>query len=83
VLTCPRCGGELEEGDTRCEQCGHVLAVSPAGEAAAPAEAPGARRLMAGLGCGMLVWRFALIAIVALFGLLLGGLVGAAPGAWV
>jgi hypothetical protein len=83
VLTCPRCGGDVAEDDARCEQCGHVLAVSPAPAGVPPAKAPGVRRLIAGLGCGMLALMLALIAIVVLFGLLVGGLVGAAPGAWV
>ena len=80
--TCPRCGGLLLPGAARCEECGHVLdaTVGPSGEAtSAPAAAPpGARRLIAGLGCGILMVMVALLSIIALFGLLMGGLLGAA-----
>ncbi len=74
--SCPRCGGELAVGETRCEQCGHVLAASAPSPAVSPV--PPARRLIAGLGCGMLAVMLALISIVVLFRLLLGGLLGAA-----
>lgn len=70
--TCPRCGGDLPAGATRCEECGHVLA------SAAPPAAPSARRLITGLGCGILAVMLALLSIVALFGLLAGGLLGSA-----
>ena len=76
MSSCPRCGGELAGGETRCEQCGHVLAAPAPSPAALPV--PPARRLIAGLGCGMLAVMLALISIVVLFGLLLGGLLGAA-----
>lgn len=77
MLTCPRCGGDLPEGAARCEHCGHVLAADPPGKDAPAAAAPTGRKLIAGLGCGMLAVMLALISIVALFGLLLGGLLGA------
>jgi hypothetical protein len=73
--TCPRCGGDVAEGVLRCEHCGHLLSAPPV---AAPAPAPGAPRLIAGLGCGMLTVILVLISVVVVFGLLLGGLVGAA-----
>lgn len=80
VPTCPRCGGELSTGATRCEECGHALdaAGAPSAEATSAAAAPGARRLIAGLGCGILAVMLVLLTIVALFGLLMGGLLGAA-----
>lgn len=73
--TCPRCGGELAGGEARCEQCGHLLAVAAPGP---PSPLPRGRSLIAGLGCGMLAVMLALFSIVVLFGLLLGGLLGAA-----
>ena len=75
--TCPRCGGEVAEEASRCEHCGHRLtaAVDP-GPPAAPA--PGARGLIAGIGCGMLTVMLVLISIIVVFGALLGGLIGAA-----
>jgi hypothetical protein len=54
-----------------------VLAVAPAA-AGALADPPGAPRLVAGLGCGMLAVMLALISLVALFGLVMGGLLGTA-----
>ena len=74
--TCARCGGDLPEGAARCEDCGHVLADRP-GPDASSTEAPSSRKLIAGLGCGMLAVMLALVSIVVLFGLLMGGLVGA------
>ena len=74
--TCPRCGGDVGEGALRCEHCGHLLTGAPASPASA--SAPGAPRLIAGLGCGMLTVILVLISIVVVFGLLLGGLVGVA-----
>lgn len=76
--TCARCGGDLPEGAARCEDCGHELAAGPPGPGAFATEVPSGRKLIAGLGCGMLAVMLALISIVALFGLLLGGLLGAA-----
>jgi len=76
VLTCARCGGDLPEGAARCEDCGHAVAPEPASPGASAA-GPSGRKLIAGLGCGMLAVMLALISIVALFGLLLGGLLGA------
>ena len=76
--TCARCGGDLPpEGVARCEHCGHVLA-GPPGKDASTSEVPSGPKLIAGLGCGMLAVMLALISIVALVWLLLGGLVGAA-----
>ena len=73
--TCPRCGGELAEGAARCENCGHLLAAPAAPE---PAAFPGAPKVIAGVGCGVLTVMLVLISIVAVLGALLGGLVGAA-----
>jgi hypothetical protein len=82
-VDCPRCGGDLPEGADRCEQCGHVLSTSPAPSPVRLSTAPGGPGLIASLGCGMLAVMAALISIVVLFGLLLGGLVGAAGArAW-
>jgi hypothetical protein len=80
VTTCPRCGGELPAGATRCEECGHALVAAgpPSAEATPAAAVPGARRLIAGLGCGILAVMLVLLSIVVLFGLLLGGLLGSA-----
>jgi hypothetical protein len=77
VLTCARCGGDLPEGAARCEHCGHAVAPEPAGPPGAPVAEASGRKLIAGLGCGMLAVMLALMFIVVLFGLLLGGLVGA------
>ena len=78
MQSCPRCGAELEADAGHCEECGHRLAfpggVAPAG----PIRAPGAPRLIAGLGCGMLAVMLALVSLVALFGLIMGGLLGVA-----
>jgi len=76
VLTCARCGGDLPEGAARCEDCGHAVAPAPAGPPGESVAASG-RKLIAGLGCGMLAVMLAVMSIVVLFGLLLGGLVGA------
>ncbi|HVR70129.1 MAG TPA: hypothetical protein VMT87_04720, partial [Vicinamibacteria bacterium] len=77
VGTCPRCGGELAADQTTCDQCGHAPDRAAPGPAVPP-PAPGGGRLIASLGCGMLAVMLALISIVVLFGLLLGGLLGAA-----
>ena len=73
--TCPRCGGDVPEGADRCEHCGHTLT---AAAAPPPAETPGATRLIASLGCGMLTVMLVLISIVVVLGALVGGLLGAA-----
>ena len=77
MATCVRCGGELAADETRCDQCGHAPARAAPGPAVPP-PAPGGGRLIAGLGCGMLAVMLVLISIAVLFGLLLGGLLGAA-----
>ena len=75
MATCPRCGGEVVAEDGLCEHCGHRLSgVSPVTTEAAP---PG-RKLIAGIGCGMLTVMLILISIFVVFGALLGGLLGAA-----
>ena len=58
-----------------CEHCGHRLA---APEALEPEPFPGAPKVIAGVGCGVLTVMLVLISIVAVLGALLGGLVGAA-----
>jgi len=75
-VTCPRCGGEVAEGTAQCEHCGHRLV--SAAPAPPPAAASGARHVIAGVGCGMLTVILVLISIVVVFGVLLGGLIGAA-----
>ena len=75
--TCPRCGGDVAEGDDRCEHCGHALAAAPPEPASAWAAPAGARRI-AGVGCGLLTVMLILVSIVAVLGALLGGLLGAA-----
>jgi hypothetical protein len=76
VPTCARCGGDVPEGADRCEHCGHLL-VAPSAEPG-PAAFPGAPRVIAGVGCGVLTVMLVLISIVVVLGALLGGLVGAA-----
>ena len=78
--TCPRCGGDVAEGDVRCEHCGHALAAAAAPPPASTSAAPEGARRIAGVGCGLLTVMLILIAIVAVFGALLGGLLGAAGG---
>ena len=75
--TCARCGGDLPEGAARCEECGHELAAGLPAPGASTTEVPSGRRLIAGLGCGMLTVMLAVISIVVLLGMLLGGLLGA------
>ena len=74
----------MEPGDERCEECGHRL--GPSAPEPPPASAPGARVLIARLGCGMLGLVLALLVLAALIALLVGGLIGTAPlaptGAW-
>lgn len=71
-MTCPYCGGDLPPGAARCEHCGHDLL--PKQEAPGAAEGP-----KWGLGCGLLGVLLAFLSVVILFGLLLGGLLGAPP----
>ena len=75
MATCPRCGGEVAGGADRCEHCGHRLtADAPAPAAGAPAP----RKLIAGIGCGLVTVMLILISLFVVFGALLGGLLGAA-----
>jgi hypothetical protein len=78
VASCPRCGGELDAGATRCEECGHVLASAATVPAVRAGPPPSSPELIARLGCGMLTVMLFLISLVALIGLLVGGLLGAA-----
>ena len=74
MLSCPRCGGDLPEGAERCEHCGHRVADTSATHAADAKPPP---RWTAGLGCGLIGVLLVLISVVLVFGLLLGGLLGA------
>jgi hypothetical protein len=72
VATCPYCAADLPDGAAACPECGRGLAPP----APAPAEAPTPLRVVGGLGCVVLGALAALLAVVVLFGVLAGGLLG-------
>ena len=74
AATCRFCAGDVSAEDVRCPHCGQVLKVESPGP-----PSPAARKWTAGLGCVLLGVMLAVIALVIVFGRLMGGLLG--PGA--
>lgn len=72
MLTCPHCAAEVPAGTIVCPECGRELQprTSPL-----PSPPTGAR-VAGGLGCVIVGALLALLAIVLLFGLIAGGMLG-------
>ncbi len=69
MTVCTACAGDVPAGASACPECGRDQRAG-----VLPLEA--ARPRLAGLGCGLLGVLLALLALVVLFGLLAGGLLG-------
>lgn len=72
MLTCPHCAAEVPAGTIVCPECGREL--QP--RASPLPSAPTGARVAGGLGCVIVGALLALLAIVLLFGLIAGGMLG-------